>query len=248
MTRPINGEVAAALAALPLARLTHFTPALNLPNILTDHQLRSAKALREDVRACYRPTDLLRLDGHPDKVCCSLQYPNGFYFEIARRNADVINYPDWVCLLLDKTVAATEGTLFCNRNAAASTRDLASGVAGLRACYAASVHGQGGQTRTRGPQHDPGSPTDVQAEVLVTAPVPLSAVHAIVFPTDAAALEEYGRLDRLGALPPEGMRWVLSPGMFQKWTITEAVRSSRYFPETSWTPPIAPTTSPAATS
>src|SRR5690348_15643795 len=99
MTGPVNIEVAAALAALPLARLAHFTPALNLPSIFADRQLRSVKDLCADVRACYRATDLRRLDGYRDKVCCSLQYPNGFYFAIARRNADGVNYPDWVCLL-----------------------------------------------------------------------------------------------------------------------------------------------------
>lgn len=233
MTGQASVEVAAALAAHPLARLTHFTPALNLPSIFTDRQLRSVKDLSADVRARYRATDLLRLDGYPDKVCCSLQYPNGFYFDIARRKADAINYPDWVCLILDKTVAAAEGTLFCPRNAAAGGLAVP-GVAGLNGCYAPTVRGQGGQTRARGPRHDPGSPTDVQAEVLVTAPVPMSAIHAIVFPTDAAAMEEYGRLDRFGTLPPDGMQWVISPGMFDKGAITAAVQTSRYFPETNW--------------
>jgi hypothetical protein len=242
VTGPVNIEVAAVLAALPLARLTHFTPALNLPSILADRQLRSVRDLSEDVRACYRATDLQRLDGYPDKVCCSLQYPNGFYFDIARRKPDVVNYPGWVCLLLDKTIAATEGTLFCPRNAAAGRP--VPGTSGLYACYALSVRGQGEQIRTRRPQHDPGSPTDIQAEVLVTAPVPLSAINAIVFPTEAAALEEYGRLDRFGTLPPNGVRWVISPGMFEKWTITAAVQFSRYFFETAWSPPA----SPAATS
>jgi hypothetical protein len=248
VTGPVNIEVAAALAALQLARLTHFTPALNLPSIFADRQLRSVKDLSGDARACYRATDLLRLDGYPDKLCCSLQYPNGFYFDIARSNSDVVNYPDWVCLLLDKTVAATEGTLFCPRNAAAAASCARPGAVGLHACYALSVRGQGGQTRTRGPQHDPGSPTDVQAEVLVTAPVPLSAIHAIVFPTEAAAVEEYGRLDRLGTLPPDDIRWVISPGMFEKWTITAAVQSSHYFPETAWSPPASPTATRGATS
>lgn len=240
MTAPINVEVAAALAKLPLTRLTHFTPALNLPSILTDRQLRSVTDLSKDVRACYRATDLQRLDGCPDKVCCSLQYPNGFYFDIARRKGDVVNYPDWVCLLLDKAIAAVEGTLFCPRNAAAAAGLAVAGTAGLAACYVPSVRGQGGVTRTRGPQHDPGSPTDVQAEVLVTAPVPLSAIYAIVFPTEAAAVEEYGRLDRFGMLPPDHVRWVISPGMFDKWTITAAVQSSRYFPETIWSPAASP--------
>jgi hypothetical protein len=239
-------EVAAALAALPLARLTHFTPALNLPSIFADRQLRSVKDLSKDVRACYRATDLQRLDGYTDKVCCSLQYPNGFYFDIARRKADVVNYPDWVCLLLDKIIAAAEGTLFCPRNAAAAGGRILPGVAGLNACYAPSVLGQGGQTRIRGPQHDPGSPTDIQAEVLVTAPVPSSAISAVVFPTKAAAMEEYGRLDRFCLLPPDGVQWVISPGMFDKREITAAVQSSRYFPDINWSPSASSTALPGA--
>jgi hypothetical protein len=163
-----------------------------------------------------------------------MQYPNGFYFDVARKKAEVVNYPDWVCLLLDKAVAATEGALFCPRNAAGGQK--VPGAAGLHACYAPAVVGQAGRTFSRGPLHDPGSPTDVQAEVLVTAPVPLSAIHAIVFPTDAAATEEYGRLDRLGTLPPDDIRWVISPGMFDKWMITAAVQSSRYFREIEWSP------------
>jgi hypothetical protein len=248
MTDLVDIAVAAALAALPLTRLTHFTPALNLPSIFADSQLRSVKDLSQDVRACYRATDLQRLDGYPDRVCCSLQYPNGFYFDIARHKPDVVNYPDWVCLLLDKTVAATGGTLFCPRNAAAGASGAAPGVAGLNACYASSVRGQGGQARTRGPQHDPGSPTDVQAEVLVTAPVPLSAIFAIVFPTEEAAEEEYGRLDRFGLLPPDRMQWVISPEMFDKWAITAAVRFSRNFPDIIWSPSASPTATPGAAS
>ena len=238
MSGLVDTDVAVALDKLPLTRLTHFTPALNLPNIIDDGQLRSAKDLSGDVRACYRVTDLKRLDGYPDKICCSLQYPNGFYFDVASRKHDVVNYPDWVCLLLDKAIAARGGTLFCPRNAAAGA--AVRGVAGLDSCYAPAVLGQGSQTRCRGSQHDPASPTDVQAEVLVTAPVPLDAIYGIVFPTEAAAREEYGRLDRFGLLPPERVQWVVSPGMFEKWTIANAVRYSSYFPERIWSPTAAP--------
>lgn len=236
----VDAKLAAALAGLPLARLTHFTPALNLPNIIADRQLRSVKDLSGDVRACYRATDLRRLDGYPDKVCCSLQYPNGFYFDIARRKPDVVNYPDWVCLLLDKSIAATTGTLFCPRNAASAGGAIMQGVVGLDACYAPAVPGQGGRTFRRGPNHDPGSPTDVQAELLVTAPVPLSAVRAIVFPTEGAAEEEHGRLDRFGLLPPSGIDWVISPDMFDKSAIAGAVQYSRYFPEIAWSRLVMP--------
>lgn len=248
MTRQIDVAVSSLLDKMPLARLAHFTPAQNLPGILCDGELRSVKDLSTDVRACYRATDLQRLDGYPDKICCSLQYPNGFYFDIARRKHDAINYPDWVCLLIDKMVAATEGTLFCPRNAAASEAGAAAGAVALQNCYAPAVVGQGGRTRGRGPKHDPGSPTDVQAEVLVSAPIPLSAIYAIVFPTAAAAAEEYGRLDRFGIAPPVSLQWVVSPDMFDKVRIAAAVQYSDYFLESTWRPPASPTAEPAGTS
>ncbi|GAA3449740.1 DUF4433 domain-containing protein [Dactylosporangium matsuzakiense] len=237
MTGPLDLAVAAELARMKLARLAHFTPARNLPHIIRDGLLRSVADLAQDVRACYSATDLQRFDGRPDRLCCSLQYPNGFYFTIAKGRAASVNYPDWTCLLLDKKVAAAPDTLFCPRNAAASAGTARPGVDGLRACYADTVVGQ--RVYTRGPNHDPGSPTDVQAEVLVIAPVSLSAIRAIVFPSEAAAEEEYGRLDRFGLVPPDGVDYVISPGMFDKWAITRAVQNSQYFSETSWSPKAA---------
>jgi hypothetical protein len=239
VTKQLNAAVASELAAMKLTRLAHFTPARNLPHIVSDGLLRSVADLAQDVRACYNPTDLQRLDGRRDRVCCSLQYPNGFYFTIAKSKRTSVNYPDWVCLLLDKMVAAVPDTLFCPRNAAASASIARPGVDGLRACYATPVVGQRGQVYTRNARHDPGSPTDVQAEVLVVAPVPLSAIRAIVFPNEAAAEEEYGRLDRFGLVPPGSVNFVVSPGMFDKWMITKAVQTSQYFSETPWSPKAA---------
>lgn len=237
MTKQLDTAVATELATMKLTRLAHFTPARNLPHIVRDGLLRSVADLAQDVRAYYSATDLQRLDGRRDRVCCSLQYPNGFYFTIAKGKAVSLNYPDWVCLLLDKMVAAATDTLFCHRNAASASGICQPGVAGLRACYANPVVGQ--QVYTRGPAHDPGSPTDVQAEVLVVAPVPLSAIHAIVFPSKAAAEEEYGRLDRFGLVLPGSVKYVISPGMFDKWMITKAVQTSQYFSETPWAPKAA---------
>lgn len=235
MTGPLDPGVASALASLPLARLAHFTPARNVPHILSDREIRSVAHMDQDARACYTPTDRLRLDGHPDKVSCSLQYPNGFYFAVARQGEGAVNYPDWVCLLIDKTAAAAPGTLFCPRNAAAADAQANPGAGALLACYAPAVRGQGGRTWRRGPAHDPGSPTDVQAEVLVTAPIPLSLVRAIVFPSDAAAREEHGRLDRFGLLA-DAPRFVVAPGLFDKWKVAAAVTDSVYPREIPWAP------------
>lgn len=231
-TPEIDDAVRATLLTHPLARLAHFTPARNLPSILEHRSIRSTKDLDADVRAAYAKTDLARLDGRPDMVCCSLQYPNGFYFERARRDARARNFPDWVCLLLDRELAAGRGVLFSHRNAAAGCgAHLRSGVAGFLGCYAADV--QGKDLYRRGPRHDPGSPTDIQAEVLVPAPIPLSAVTGIVVPSEAAAAQEKGRLFQVGQ-DPSVLRWIVSPGMFNKWAVTRAVRSSEYFTETPW--------------
>jgi hypothetical protein len=232
----LDAAVAARLAVMPLARLAHFTPSRNLPHIVADERLRSTRELASDVRACYAQTDLDRLDGYPDKICCSLQYPNGFYFAHAKSKRAFTNYPDWVCLLIDKSVAATRGTLFCARNAAASSAGCLPGVLGLESCYAESVIGQGGHTWRRGARHDPASPTDVQAEVLVTSPIPLSAVSAIVVPTEEAAEQENARLVQLGLAPPQHIQWRISPGMFDKYKIAAAVCNSNYFTEAPWEP------------
>ena len=54
LNTPVDSQVAAALATLPLARLTHFTPAMNLPSVLGDRELRSVGDLRADVRSIER--------------------------------------------------------------------------------------------------------------------------------------------------------------------------------------------------
>ena len=228
-------QVADQIRALGVSRLVHFTPARNLPHILEDAELRSVASMRNDVRACYTPTDRARHDGHPDKLCCSVQYPNPFYFRDAKGRGSA-NYPDWVHLLLDPLLAATLGTVFTRRNAAAAAAAAAPGIDGLLACYARQVRGSGGHSRHRGPSHDPACPTDLQAEVLLPAPVALSAVHAIVFPTEAAALNEYGRLDRAGLLadaPP----FVVCPGMSDAQAVTAAVTAGVELEESAWLPP-----------
>lgn len=226
-------EVAAALAALPLQQLAHFTPARNLPHILDDGELRSVADMSDDVRACYAATDRQRLDGYLDRICCSLQYPNGYYFDHARKSVAFRNYPDWVCLLLDPAIASADGTLFCPRNAASNAPKLP-GLAGLNACYQPAVVGQGGQRRQRGIHHDPACPTDVQAEVLVPGPIPTSAIHGIVFPSEPAAIEEVARLERLGLEIPSSVDTFIGPGFFDKLAIARAVRTGHRLTLTEW--------------
>jgi hypothetical protein len=226
--------VAAALATRGVTRLAHITPARNLHGILVDQAIRSVNDMGSDTRAVYAANDLERLDNHPDKVSCSLQYPNAFYLNTVKRRPDAYNFPDWVCVLLDPDVAAIRGSLFCPRNAGAYGASKVAGVAGLNACYAEAVSGAYGRTYRRGTNHDPRCPTDVQAEVLVPAPIPLSYAYGIVFPSEQAAGNEFVRLEQLSVPIPDHLEWIVSPGLFAASSVTNAVQMSRGIPEQLW--------------
>ena len=235
MTEIPDSSVVAALAARGVSRVAHITPARNLPGILRDEAIRSVKEMDADARAVYAPNDLRRLDGHPDKVSCSLQYPNAFYLRDVKRNPAALNFPDWVCLLLTPAVAAINGALFCPRNAGALGGSKQPGVGGLDACYAKAVSGSRGIVFHRGPSHDSRCPTDVQAEVLVPAPIPLSHAYGIVFPSGQAASSELARLEQLSVRIPDHLEWIVAPGMFATGSVAAAVQNSRDISLNSWT-------------
>ncbi|GAA2245826.1 DUF4433 domain-containing protein [Promicromonospora sukumoe] len=230
----VDAWVADALAVRGVTRLAHVTPARNLPNILIDQAIRSVKDMGDDARAIYAANDLQRLDNHPDKVSCSLEYPNVFYLNKVRHRPDAHNFPDWVCILLDRDVAATPDALFCPRNAGAYGASKEAGVAGLDACYTEAVSGSYGKTYSRGTNHDPRCPTDVQAEILVPAPIPLTSAYGIVFPSEQAASNEFVRLEQLSVAIPNHLQWIVSPGLFDAASVTNAVRMSRGILEQPW--------------
>ena len=101
-----------------ITRLCHFTPSRNLAHIASDSNgLLASRHLQDDEAAIFNPTDKVRLDGYPGHVCCSIQYPNAWYFRKARDNERL--FPDWVVLLIDVRYLWQAGTKFCPRNAAA---------------------------------------------------------------------------------------------------------------------------------
>ena len=225
--------VADALSCLQLARLAHFTPARNLWHLLEDGEIRSSKDLAERAPEYFSPTDRQRFDRHPDKVCCSFQYPNGYYLAQAKSNPEYRNYPEWVCFLLDVELLLTPRTLFCGCNAArgGGAYVLAGGQA-LLGCFA-NPSQPGGWAR--GARHHPGAATDLQAEALVPGPISLSHLRGIVVRSDDLAQELYGDLDRHG-LAPGRYRWIMAPALFDKFTLSNRVRYGGVIEETVWTP------------
>ncbi|MDP9404218.1 MAG: DUF4433 domain-containing protein [Actinomycetota bacterium] len=211
--------------------MAHFTPSKNLPHIVGDRLIRSSKDLADNAPEYFDPTDRLRFDQHPDKLCCSMQFPNGYYLAKARTKPEFTNYPDWACLLLDVALLERPGTLFSPCNAAtARGAYLEPGGDALLACYApASQPGNW----SRGANHQNGAPTDVQAEALVPAPVELSHLEAIVVPSDAAATNEVGRLNQLG-VSWAGITWLVAPIFFDRNMLSSRIRSGGPIDETVW--------------
>ncbi|MEU7888107.1 DarT ssDNA thymidine ADP-ribosyltransferase family protein [Microbispora bryophytorum] len=224
--------MANALSKLGVTRLAHFTPALNLPHILADGCIRSSKDLASQSPEYFSPTDRNRFDSHPDKVCCSFEYPNPYYLAQAAGKPDFTNYRDWVCLLLDITLVLRPGVLFCPYNAATGRGAYAhEGGDALLACFRDRVG-----TWERGSRHHPKVATDLQAEVLVPGPIELSYLRGIVVPSAEAAQEEWGRLRLLG-VSSDGYPWVVAPTFFRKLALSSRLRFGGVIRETKWQPP-----------
>ena len=204
-----------------ITRLCHFTPSRNLVHIVTDPQgLLATQSLTADERAVFNPTDLARFDGHRDHVCCSVQYPNAWYFRNAR-GKDAI-FRDWVVLLLEPRHLWAHGTKFCPRNAAAAGgRLVAEGLETFEAMFAPEVVGAYGKTYARGPSRLPSIPTDDQAEVLIPDRVARGDVLAIVVVDESQAKREIARLQTLDERVP---RVLIAPEFFDAHRLSSMLR------------------------
>src|SRR4028118_2268045 len=109
-----------------ITRLCHFTPSRNLVHILTGTTgILATKKLQTDERSVFTPTDLQRLDRHEDYICCSIQYPNAWYFDTAKSKDELHElFKDWVILFINPKYLWLPGTRFCPRNAASGYGNL----------------------------------------------------------------------------------------------------------------------------
>ena len=207
-----------------ITRLCHFTPSRNLAHIAEDPSgILAAKHLEEDEKAVFNPTDLQRLDGFPDHVCCSIQYPNAWYFRRARRQERL--FRDWVVLLIDAQYLWRDGTKFCPRNAAAEYGSLISeGAEAFETLFAETVEGAQGQTFTRYPHQPAFMPTDEQAEVLVPDQIQRRDVLGIAVRDEGQAKREVARLSLIGRSPPP---IVIVPQYYDPSMLSGLLRSGR---------------------
>ena len=205
-----------------ITRLCHFTPSRNLSHIASDPRgILASRHLQGDEAAAFNPTDKERWDGYQGHVCCSIQYPNAWYFRRARENERL--FPDWVVLLIDAHYLWQAGTLFCPRNAAAEQgRLVRGGVAAFDELFADVVEGV--RTYRRGPTHPDFLPTDEQAEVLIPDQIDHGDVMGVAVWDDDQAARETLRLELQELRVP---RIVIAPSFFAPRALSQELRSGR---------------------
>ena len=175
-----------------ITRLCHFTPSRNLSHIAQDPRgVLASSLLSDDEKTVFNPTDKERLDGYTESVCCSIQYPNAWYFRTARDREDL--FRDWVVLFIAPHYLWSEETRFCPRNAAALGGSLVStGVSGFNAMF--DQHVQGQQNLYRSANHPEFLPTDEQAEVLIPDNIVPEDILGIAVRDEAQAKRESSAL------------------------------------------------------
>ena len=218
-----------------ITRLCHFTPSRSLSHILAGGTgILPSRLLKDEDRLLYNPTDLQRLDGHAGHICCSIEYPNAWYLDRAKRGE--ILFCDWVVIFVDPAVLASQETLFCPRNAAAGYGAyIAAGYDAYERMFAQRVSGAQGAVRSRTPLHLPCSPTDDQAEVLVPDSISLESIMAIGVSSQEQAKMERVRLAILG-IDVANFKFVVSPTLFDKYALSSSIRAGRRPSETLWNP------------
>jgi len=173
-----------------ITRLCHFTQSRNLAHIFGDCDgLLSTQTLNNHDMP-HNPTDHSRYDGRDDLICCSIEYPNSYYFANVRNNDRL--FKDWVVLTIKPEYLWHPDTCFCPCNAARQCgRYIQQGINGFNSLFEQSSPGI---NFTRPSTHLLSAPTDIQAEVLVKDPVPLDDIISIVVKSEQQARRELCRL------------------------------------------------------
>ncbi len=204
-----------------ITRLCHFTPSRNLVHILTGETgILATKNLEASERSVFTPTDLQRLDRHENYICCSIEYPNVFYFNTAKSRDKL--FKDWVVLLIKPEYLWLAGTKFCPRNAASGSGSyISEGEKAFLEMFYQSVG-----RFSRGSKHLISCPTDNQAEVLVSDRIAIEDILAIAVATKEQAKNEIARLKILGQ-SEDKFKFMIAPDLFDKNKLPNSIRNGK---------------------
>ena len=218
----MNLAIREAAVERGITRLCHVTPSRNLVHIAKDPKgIQPSEALATDSEAVFNPIDQSRLDGFPDHVCCSIQYPNAWYLNQVRQHDAV--FRDWTILLIKPDYLWLPGTKFSPRNAAAGFGSTVShGTDAFASLFANETLGARGRTFVRSAGHPTFLPTDQQAEVLIPTSVARKDIAGIVVPDESQAKREIARLETLGVGFPH---YFVAPDLFDAQRLSSLLRS-----------------------
>lgn len=209
-----------------ISRLCHFTQSRNLSHIFDNpyNGLLSTRTLRQN-KIPYNPSDPSRYDGRDDLICCSIEYPNVYYFDIARQRDKL--FRDWVILLIKPCYLWHQDTFFCPINAARfNGKYIKNGYEGFCSLFSDRSPGNNYQ---RHQTHLSASPTDIQAEVLIKDPIPLDNITGIVVQSEEQAKKEMIRLKIQGIKLDKS--FIISPYCFQKSSLRNCIHNGNKVPE-----------------
>ncbi len=203
-----------------ITRLCHFTQSRNLAHILGDcHSVLSKQRLMEEDLP-YNPTDRDRWDGCEDLVCCSIEFPNAFYFAKVRQQDHL--FKDWVVLVIKPDYLWKPGTKFCPTNAATERGShIKEGFESFQSLFERRVLGV---STDRSERHLPCSPTNIQAEVLVQDPIPLDDIISIAVADEEQAMREICRASLQGISINQHIQFLVAPDFYQKDQLVRSIQ------------------------
>lgn len=207
-----------------ITRLCHFTQSRKLAHIICNPRGIIATAeLREVAPDLLDVTDNERLDGYPDHISCSIEFPNTWYLKKIKDQDPL--FKEWVVLFLKPSHLYKDDTLFCCRNASSQRgRLVRGGYAGFQSLFQQEITGARNQIFKRTTEMLSCCPTDDQAEVLVSGNVPREDIIGVGVCSEGQAERENVRLCLLQDAIP--LKWIVVPQIFTtEWS--GLVRSGR---------------------
>ena len=209
-----------------ITRLCHFTQSRNMAHIFDDpYGLYSTRTLRDNDMP-HNPTDSSRYDGRDDLVCCSIEYPNTYYFAKVREHDRL--FKDWVVLFINRSLMWQPGSNFCPCNAAKDCGAyIQNGIRGFQSLFAQTSPGI---SFSRNSRHLPAAPTDIQAEVLVADPIPLESITGVAVCDEEQALRELCRLKLQGI--SFSIPIYVAPEFFNRTSLSRSIQNGIRVAET----------------
>lgn len=215
-----------------ISRICHITQSRKLPHIFGSlNGLYSAEWLRSNRPDLLDSNDEQRLDGKPDHISCSIEYPNGWYWDSIRQKVHA--FKDWVVLLIRPDVLWRSDTYFCPRNCAASNGYFVrSGYMSFLELFGPEIIGAKGIPFRRTPNILSCCPTDGQAEIMVHRHIELEMIFGIGVINTEQADDERHRLRMVGVEEDKiaQVTWIVEPFLFgPRWS--PLVRSGKRPPQ-----------------